>query len=1229
MSGTLVLTATGGHYRAPVRPTITVSGGSALTTLYLNIATSATFTVSGGTAPYQFGTAGNLPPGLSISGIGGILAGAPTQLGTFNFAILAIDANGNVGSIAITSTVGAIAHDAYFPYTTLIVNGDTIAYPTYTTDSSANNYQLSVTGGAYANKFNPLQGSGYYSNYLPGNTGYLTAPANTAYDITGGNFTVEAWVNFMSWNTMSSSGMSLIGNFTSSNGWIFGWGGGVGANCTLNTYNSGSGVTITTTGMVAGTNIQLGNWYHVAMMQSGGTIYFFLNGVMTYSTTAPVAVGAGNTLAIGVYLQNLTYAGNPYWNISNLRIVKGSAVYPTSGFTPSTTPLTAVSGTSLLTCVNNNFSDNSTYNATITVNGSPQIVSAQPFGSLPTAVQSYGSGYFDGSSGYLTAPSNSAYALGSGAYTVEAWIYLTSASTTYGYGVMGTYPGSGPSGWSLTINRSSGGYGIYWITAGSATATYGTLFTINTWYHVAIVRTSTSSNGLTFYVNGVSVATGTDSVNDTYSSTFYIGNQGPATQYFPGYISNARVVKGTAVYTTNFTPSTTALTAVANTQLLSLQYKQSSNNNSFYDDSQNNYPITRVGTATQGTFTPFTNTGWSYYFGGNGNNIYSSNANFNVSSATLQWSIEMWVWPVVSGGYFFAIGSGGAYGNSMFCGWNSNAFSFGQGNGGGSNPTALASAASYPLGSWYHYAVTKDSSQTIRLFVNGQLAASTTGNYGVAGGTTAVFNGVYDNGGLGNTGGTYYVANFRFVNGQAVYTTTFTPPTSLLTTSGISGTTVMITGQTNRFADVVGGNTFGFNGTPSVVPYSQFAPSVAPYSTSTVGGSIYLNGSTDYISYPNVPGTQLGSSSWTMEAWFYQTAYTGNGNHIFWWNGNSGSSSYAAVRLQTNGNNSTLSLLGSSTGSSWQVNFTTTATFQSNAWNHTAVTYNGTTMTLYLNGANVGSGTVAGPLYAGTLNYVGQMLYSSGTWLFAGYIHGFRIAMGQLLYTGSSYTVPTAPPTAITGTAALLTATNGGVVDQTGRNEIVTVGALPQANTFKYGNGAIYFNGSSRLVIPSNNLFAIGTSYTIEMWQYRQSNSSSGSYTAALILIGSQNYGVAVTGFFLTYSTSGVLNFYDSNNATVISYASATTNIPLNTWTHLAIVRNGSGSNNVTLYVNGVSVATGTSSGTQATAQSLFIGGDTAGNGGFTGYIDDLRITNGVARYTTNFIPPASAAITQ
>ena len=90
------------------------------------------------------------------------------------------------------------------------------------------------------------------------------------------------------------------------------------------------------------------------------------------------------------------------------------------------------------------------------------------------------------------------------------------------------------------------------------------------------------------------------------------------------------------------------------------------------------------------------------------------------------------------------------------------------------------------------------------------------------------------------------------------------------------------------------------------------------------------------------------------------------------------------------------------------------------------------------------------------------------------------------------------------------------------------------------------------------------------------------------------------------------------NGGTATTTATYTTG----TWYHIALVRSGTTN---TLYVNGVSSASNSTSPTWPTTPSIGVGRLYNDNTSYTltGYISDLRITNGFARYTANFTPPA------
>lgn len=170
----------------------------------------------------------------------------------------------------------------------------------------------------------------------------------------------------------------------------------------------------------------------------------------------------------------------------------------------------------------------------------------------------------------------------------------------------------------------------------------------------------------------------------------------------------------------------------------------------------------------------------------------------------------------------------------------------------------------------------------------------------------------------------------------------------------------------------------------------------------------------------------------------------------------------------------------------------------------------------------------------------------------------------------------------------------------------------------KFGGSSLYIGGDgSKIEIGADGLNATGD-FTFECWIY---DTSVTNYP--LLAINSSNNGLFLyLGNGATSGSNKVLRHWNNNSVTNFS-----TELPQSQWYHFALVRSGS---TIKLYINGVADSTTrTESATYLMGQSstLTLGADGAGNN-FRGYIDDLRITNDVARYTTNFTPPTSAHLT-
>ena len=189
---------------------------------------------------------------------------------------------------------------------------------------------------------------------------------------------------------------------------------------------------------------------------------------------------------------------------------------------------------------------------------------ASTIGSPTVSTSGSGSVSFNGSSQYLSFATNAAFGFGTGDLTIECWIYTPNAASGGNQEIIDLRTTNTPVPIALGINATGYPYAYNGTSYASSVA-----ISSSTWNHLALVRNGSGSNNCKLYLNGVQVAQFTDANNWGSTNTCVIGrNTTVSVEYFIGYMSNIRIVKGTAVYTAAFTPSTTPLTAITNTSLL-------------------------------------------------------------------------------------------------------------------------------------------------------------------------------------------------------------------------------------------------------------------------------------------------------------------------------------------------------------------------------------------------------------------------------------------------------------------------------------------------------------------------------------------------------------------------------------------------------------------------------------------------------------------------------------
>jgi len=604
-------------------------------------------------------------------------------------------------------------------------------------DSSSSNHTITANGNVTQGSFGPFArpdgewGVNFSNDFLT---------ISGAGDFLG-DYTLEAWVfvnaadgNYVQITYENAFGGKInvvkINNGTDEN-WLFG------------NNNTPSQVTQTFNTTTFSSN----TWTHIAVVRSSNVVSVYINGVADSSTpslSGGVAdfevIGGGRGLSVGS--ANL-FEGN----ISNVRF--SSVARYTSNFTPSTFPFSSDANTDLLTCQNNRFVDNSSNARAVVPSGDAAVSAFGPF--LTSEVYDAGvngaSAYFDGSDG-LSSSASTDYEFGTGDVTVEYWAYPTASGAIQN--ILDNRAEA--SGWKLGRDASNR-FQVYNEVTSSYLFESGT-FPENAWSHFCWTRASGVNK---FFINGVQSGSNVSDSSNFNSNSLNIGVQHAGnTQYFTGYITCCRVIKGTAVEPSGV-PSAPP-TAITNTKLL----LNMADGQAIDSAAQNN--LTLYGDAkisnTQSKFG-----GTSMVFDGTGDYAYIPDGFPAFGPGDL--TIEFWINPSNVSNNKVALYDARDNQSDSPIVWQNNAgiYLFAA-----SDRIIISSGLS--VGTWAHVALVR-SSGVYKLYLDGTASGTTYANTDalvakdlyIAGRYTA--NTAFYNG---------YIDDFR-ISSTARYTSNFTPPT--------------------------------------------------------------------------------------------------------------------------------------------------------------------------------------------------------------------------------------------------------------------------------------------------------------------------------------------------------------------------------------------------------------------------------------------------------------------
>ena len=869
---------------------------------------------------------------------------------------------------------------------------------TYSPKSVTYNGTLKVVGyGPYA-ETDSTSGAMYFD----GTGDYIDLGTNEPFHFYDQDFTLECWF----WQNSVSGGYTPVVSHQGSgdgNGWII-------YNETNNylTFGWSSTGGWTSFGMQTGFVLNANAWHHVVIQRTGGTagtLNMWVDGILRatkYIGNTPFQTISGGTGTIGRYSHFPGGQRTSSGYICDLRVVKGSAVYTANAasITVPTSPLSNVANTKLLTLQtrqphnNRTVLDTSPLKSWIKTEGLTSVGTFSPF----SAEEGKWSVYFPGT-GYISAGSNSAFALGTSDFQIDMWVHMTAYPSTYG-ALFSTRTGS--TGMDIQLYNNSGTYQLMIGNPSGAIISANNVLPLNAWALVTAVR---SSGTFYLFIDGSLVASGASSQNFTDTGS-YIGTGVSGNNPFTGYISNFRLIKGNALNTTAFTPSTSPLSNVSNTIILACQSgmqidKSTANNGGAWN-------LTISGSARTLPYSPFAPSasynvatkGGSIYFNGvddelNLVTLADSNRALrpgqNVSTGKYTWTMECWAYPT-SESFSIAQKASNSVGAREWY-WYSDS----TGNGvffhyrdyGYSDDIKYANVK-LKSNSWNYIVMQRNGADVYDFYINGVKYTGGTGSS--YGNVTLIENndlvriGASTTGAGTPSGGMWYMSDFRFSRDPLYTGSTMNIPTAPL--QALANTTFLVSTNTASIFDHTGKN--------NLVTIGDIKANNSVFKLN--GGALTFDGSGDYAYVPSIapnPLFNFGTGDFTVEMWIYPKSAAAQSCLI----------DFRAS--DTSGQGFALNITTSSTLMYYMTaSRITSSTITLNTWTHVAITRASGVVRMFVNG------TVQGTTYTDTTSHVAQAnrpifgVVNDLSQPYNGLIDEIRITRGYARYV-NSFTAPT------------------------------------------------------------------------------------------------------------------------------------------------------------------------------------------------------------------------------
>ena len=883
---------------------------------------------------------------------------------------------------------------------------------------------------------------------------------------------------------------------------------------------------------------------------------------------------------------------------------------------------------------NNTFLDGSTSNHTITVGGTPRQVAYSPFRSGGYSV------FFDGSGDYLRDDTiGDTLSNGSNStndFTIEMWIYNLTDPTTAIYFVGSNQLANAYNDMIFGSNKVYYGGVQVGVNYG---ATHGKQYE---WQHYVLTHKYGSGNTsvVTLWIDGLRVfrATGVNSGISHANNSFAFGTEADAANfgslgnYFHGYMYDMKITN-TELYTSTdeVIPVPTEPSTPHETLNVFHGFQNGSFDKRFFD----------TGVIGGGTdFQPFTPLDYnkystsshigSVYFDGSGDYITASTAE---TAGTGTFTAECWFYhdgvPASSGCIMCQRDTNPTTGN--YAKWivyvesNGNLAWY---NGVSGQRVVESGAGGFRVQSWHHVAITRDSSNVMRMFRDGVLIGSRTAqtqNWNYAPFTVGA-------NGDGSQAFKGWISNVRWTVGEALYTSAFTPSTTPLTVG--SNTKLLLNAANAKITDRSQINTVVLGGSTVASSAQQhFGENVIDFEGATGNStSSYLSLLSSTVmnstSYNIIDFSTAKAEDFVIECWIYKTST----QQDCWFSHRSSSTVELSILLDSDS--------GGYSAGDVQIEYDSAKIYfdggiLQNQWQHIAFVRTGTTISWYTDGVLKDSRTEPASLpYMEEDFEIGR--FAGSQFYYGGYMHDFRITRGRSLFpyiakpkilttTNSNMEKPDGTFPTVSGglppkTIFLIGHTNS-IVDGSANNTSITTHGNTQMspNSFapkgaEAGMTSIHFDGNGDY-LSATTASTLGTGdWTVEYWVWHDEFGSNQIHLA---------FGTYAPAFYYRHSSSTFKFSFYQTGAGLSSNVWTTYAPKPRKWYHLAWVHDDS-ENKLALYVNGSFWGDTTYTG-NTTSTSLRVGDDTS-SAWMDGNISNLRIVK-EKLYDENFTPRTTAII--